>query len=225
VTGASGRPAGLLLDLDGTLVLSEPVHRRTWRHFFDLWGAEVDDVQYEQSFMGRRARDVLAAVPGPWTGRDLGEIQAEMMAHARTLGHAVETVPGASELIRRATDAGVPVAVVTSAGPPWAEEVLGPVLGVRDRVRVIVTAEDVATGKPAPEGYLSGCELLGVDAADCAGVEDSAAGVRALLAAGVGLAVGITTTSSAADLLAAGAHRAVADLRDPWLVELVTGRV
>jgi sugar-phosphatase len=134
-------------------------------------------------------------------------------------------VPGAAELIRQVTDAGVPVAVVTSAGPLWAEEVLGPVLGVRDRVRVIVTAEDVATGKPSPEGYLSGCELLGVDAADCAGVEDSAAGVRALLAAGVGLAVGITTTSSAADLLAAGAHRAVADLRDPWLAELVTGRV
>jgi sugar-phosphatase len=90
---------------------------------------------------------------------------------------------------------------------------------------VIVTAEDVATGKPSPEGYLSGCELLGVDAADCAGVEDSASGVRALLAAGVGLVVGITTSSSAADLLAAGAHRAVADLRDPWLAELVTGRV
>jgi sugar-phosphatase len=54
-------------------------------------------------------------------------------------------------------------------------------------------------------------------------VEDSASGVRALLAAGVGSVVGITTTSSAADLLAAGAHRAVADLRDPWLVAFVAG--
>ena len=225
MTAPSGRPTGVLLDLDGTLVLSERVHRVTWRHFFDLWGAEVDEREYEQTFMGRRAADVLAAVPGPWTGRNLRALQAEMMAHAQTLGRAVEAVPGAAELIRQVTDAGVPVAVVTSAGPLWAEEVLGPVLGVRDRVRVIVTAEDVATGKPSPEGYLSGCELLGVDAADCAGVEDSAAGVRALLAAGVGLAVGITTTSSAADLLAAGAHRAVADLRDPWLAELVTGRV
>ena len=181
MTGSSGRPAGLLLDLDGTLVHSEPVHRRTWRYFFDVWGAEVDDVQYEQAFMGRRASDVLAAVPGPWTGRDLGAIQAEMMAHAQTLGHAVDTVPGAAELIRRVTDAGVPVAVVTSAGPSWAEEVLGPVLDVRDRVTVLVTAEDVTTGKPSPEGYRHGCERLGLDPADCAGVEDSASGVRALL--------------------------------------------
>lgn len=223
MSGPSGRPAGLLLDLDGTLVLSEPVHRRTWRHFFDLWGAEVDDRQYEQSFMGRRASDVLAAVPGPWSGRDLGAIQAEMMAHAQTLGHAVETVPGAAELIRRVTDARLPVAVVTSAGPAWAEEVLGPVLGVRDRVRVLVTAEDVTTGKPSPEGYRRGCEGLGLDPGDCAGVEDSASGVRALLDAGVGRVVAVTTTSSADDLLAAGAHRTVADLRDRWLIGLVTG--
>ena len=224
MTGSSGRPAGLLLDLDGTLVLSEPVHRLTWRHFFDLWGAEVDDHQYEQTFMGRRAADVLAAVPGPWTGRNLRAIQAEMMAHAQMLGHEVETVPGAAALIRRATDAGVPVAVVTSAGPAWAEEVLGPVLGVRDRVQVLVTAEDVSTGKPSPEGYRRGCELLGLDPADCVGVEDSASGIGALLAAGVAQVVGVTTTSSAADLLAAGAYRAVADLRDPWLAGLATGR-
>jgi sugar-phosphatase len=223
VTGSSGRPAGFLLDLDGTLVHSEPVHRRTLRYFFDVWGAEVDDQQYEQAFMGRRASDVLAAVPGPWTGRDLGAIQAEMMAHAQTLGHAVDTVPGAAELIRRVTDAGVPVAVVTSAGPSWAEEVLGPVLDVRDRVTVLVTAEDVTTGKPSPEGYRHGCERLGLDPADCAGVEDSASGVRALLAAGVGTVVGITTTSSAADLLGAGAHRTVADLADPWLVAFASG--
>ena len=225
MTGPSGRPAGVLLDLDGTLVLSERVHRLTWRHFFDLWGAEVDDHQYEQTFMGRRASDVLAAVPGPWTGRNLRAIQAEMMAHAQTMGHAVETVPGAAALIRRVTDAGVPVAVVTSAGPAWADEVLGPVLDVRDRVSVLVTAEDVATGKPSPEGYLRGCERLGVDPADCAGVEDSVSGVRALLAAGVGRVVGIITTSSTADLLASGAHQTVADLRDPWLTGLVTDRV
>ena len=223
MTGSTGRPAGLLLDLDGTLVLSEAVHRRTWRHFFDLWGAEVDDRQYEQTFMGRRASDVLAAVPGPWTGRNLLEIQAEMMAHAQALGHDVETVPGAAELIRRVTDAGVPVAVVTSAAPAWAAEVLGPVLDVRDRVAVLVTAYDVGTGKPSPEGYEQAVGRLGVDPAGCVGVEDSASGVCALLAAGAGSVVGITTTSSAADLLTAGAHRTVDDLRDPWLLALAAG--
>jgi sugar-phosphatase len=217
------RPAALLLDLDGTLVHSEPVHRRTWRHFFGLWGADVDDREYEQTFMGRRASDVLAAVEGPWTGRDLGRIQAEMMAHAQTLGHDVDPVPGSAELIHAAADAGLPVAVVTSAALSWTEEVLGPVLGVRDRVQVLVTAEDVATGKPDPAGYAAACRRLGVEAAACLGVEDSASGIRALLGAGVGAVLGVTTTSPAADLLAAGAQRTIDDLRDPALVALVSG--
>jgi mannitol-1-/sugar-/sorbitol-6-phosphatase len=215
-------PAALLLDLDGTLVLSEPVHRRTWRHFFGLWGAEVDEHEYEMTFMGRRASDVLATVRGPWTGRDLGAIQAEMMAHAQALGHDVDPVPGAADLIRAAAGAGLPVAVVTSAARSWTDEVLGPVLDVRDEVQVLVTSEDVATGKPAPEGYQAACRRLGVEAAACLGVEDSTSGIRALLGAGVGSVVGVTTTSPAADLLAAGAHRTVADLRDPQLLALVS---
>jgi mannitol-1-/sugar-/sorbitol-6-phosphatase len=222
VTPERGRPAGLLLDLDGTLVLSEEVHRLTWRHFFDSCGADVDDDQYERHFKGRRATDVLAAVPGPWTGRDLAAISAEMTAHARTLGSSVDPVPGAAALVRRAADVGVPVAVVTSAGTGWAGQVLGEVLGVRNRVDALVTADDVATGKPSPEGYLRACALLRLAPGRCAGVEDSASGIGALLAAGAGTVVGITTTSPADDLLAAGAHRTVADLRDPWLVGLVT---
>ena len=225
MTGQGGRPAGLLLDLDGTLVLSEHVHRLTWQHYFDLWGIEVDDPEYERTFMGRRATDVLGGLAGPWTGQDLRALSAEMMAHAQTLGHAVETVPGAAAMVRRVADAGVPVAVVTSAGPAWAEEVLGPVLGVRDRIRALVTADDVVEGKPSPEGYRRGCALLGVEPASCVGVEDSASGIRALLAAGVGSVVGITTTTPAADLLAAGAHRTVADLREAWPAFLASYRV
>jgi sugar-phosphatase len=221
VTAAWSRPAALLLDLDGTLALSEKAHRMTWQHFFDTWGVDVDDEEYRSTFMGRRANDVLAAVPGPWTGHDLSAISAAMMAHAETLGHVVEPVPGAASLIRRAGASELPVAVVTSAGLGWAEDVLGRLLDVRDLVRVLVTAEDVTTGKPSPEGYLRGCELLGVPPAECAGVEDSSSGVRALLDAGVQHVVGITTTTPTEDLLAAGAHRTVADLEDDDLIRLV----
>ena len=222
MTAAWSRPAALLLDLDGTLVLSEQAHRLTWQRFFDTWGVEVDEREYQRSFMGRRAEDVLAVVPGPWTGHDLAAIAAKMTAHAETLGHVVAPVPGAADLIRRATDAGVPVAVVTSAGTGWAEDVLGRLLDVRDRVRVLVTAEDVTTGKPSPEGYLRGCELLGVPPAECAGVEDSSSGIRALLSAGVEHVVGITTTTPAEDLLAAGAGCTVADLRDDAVIGLMS---
>jgi sugar-phosphatase len=212
---AAPAPRGLLLDLDGTLVLSERVHRLTWQRFFDDWGLDVDEREYETTYKGRRAVDVLSTVRGPWSGADLGAVSARMSAHARTLGDTLEVVAGAAELVREAACEAMPVAVVTSAGRSWAEEVLGRVLGVRELVRHLVTADDVAAGKPAPEGYLRGCRLLGVDPAACTGVEDSVSGVRALVAAGVGRIVGITTTSAPADLRAAGAQRIVGDLRDP----------
>jgi len=221
VTGPPVTPAALLLDLDGTLVLSEGVHRRTWQHFFDTWDVEVDDAEYRRTYLGRRAGDVLAQVRGPWTGTDLATAVRAMSGHALALGEDVEVVRGAPELVRGAAGAGVPVAVVTSAGAAWADRVLGPVLGVRDLVDVLVTAEQVGTGKPSPEGYRRACDLLRVEADRCVGVEDSPSGVRALLGAGVTAAVGVTTTSAASELLVVGAVVTVPDLLAPELLGLV----
>jgi sugar-phosphatase len=221
VTAGPTRPDALLLDLDGTLVLSERVHRHTWEHFFDTWSVEVDEGEYQRSYMGRRAGDVLAQVPGPWTGTDLTEAVRAMTRHALTLGDQVEVVPGAAELVRLAAAAGVPVAVVTSAGQEWAERVLGPVLGIRDLIAALVTAEQVQTGKPAPEGYARACALLGVDPARSVGVEDSPSGLRALAAAEVGVLVGIATTAEETALQTAGAHLTVLDLAAPALRSLL----
>ncbi len=56
---------------------------------------------------------------------------------------------------------------------------------------VVVTSEDVAAGKPAPDPYLVAAERLGVDVARCAIFEDSENGVAAALAAGAGVVVGV----------------------------------
>lgn len=223
MTADRARPAALLLDLDGTLVLSEVVHRLTWQHFFDTWGVEVDDVEYARTYMGRRAGDVLAEVPGPWTGTSVTAAVRSMTRHARSLGHQVEAVSGATALVRAAAASDVPVAVVTSAGADWAERVLHDVLGVRDLVRVLVTAERIGTGKPSPEGYALACTLLAVDPARTVGVEDSPSGLQALAGAGVGTLVGVTTTSPPAALRSAGADLTVPDLAAPLLRELLGG--
>ena len=73
---------------------------------------------------------------------------------------------------------------------------------------VLVTAEDVQRGKPAPDGYLLAARELGVAATSCVVVEDSPAGVAAGVAAGA-LVAAVTTTHpadalSSADLVVAG---------------------
>jgi sugar-phosphatase len=135
----------------------------------------------------------------------------------------VEPVPGAVALAGELRRRAVRAAVVTSAGRSWAGRLLGGVL--RIAVDVLVTAEDVRRGKPEPEGYLLACRRLGVEPGECAALEDSPSGIRALAAAGVGRVVGVTTTSSADVLRAAGADVTVPDLRPPASLAALGGCV
>jgi sugar-phosphatase len=201
-------PAALLLDLDGTLVDSEPIHRATYRAFFQQRGWDVADLS---PFTGRRAQDVFATTPGPWSDGDPQELAAAVVAC--TPHDAVpEAMAGARRLVEAAVAADVPVAVVTSAAPPWAERALDEALGIRDQVDVLVTALDVVDGKPHPAGFALACERLDVSASRCVAVEDSPAGVEAALAAGVAEVYGVATTHSAAALREAGAVDVYDDL-------------
>ncbi len=201
--------SALLLDLDGTLVDSEPIHRRGYRAFFAHKGWEVPDLSV---FTGRRAEDVFATEPGPWAGLDPADVLAEVLLHVPD--EAAQAVPGARELIEVARAAGVPVAIVTSAGPAWVERSLveSLLLG-RDSVDVIVTARDVVDGKPDPAGFALACERLGADPTQALAAEDSPAGVRAALGAGVRRVHGVATTHERDLLLEAGAVEVHDDLR------------
>ena len=70
-------------------------------------------------------------------------------------------------------------------------------LGVRERFDVIVTAADVARGKPAPDIYLEAAAQLGVEPADCLVLEDSVPGCEAALAAGMSVIACPSVVSSA----------------------------
>lgn len=203
------RVSALLLDLDGTLVDSEPIHRRGYESYFADRGWHVPDLSV---FTGRRAEDVFATEPGPWAGLDPQQVLAGVLRHVPD--EAARPVPGARELIEHARGIGVLVAIVTSAGPAWVERSLveSLTLGL-DSVDAVVTARDVADGKPDPAGFALACERLGVEASEALAAEDSPAGVRAALAAGVRRVHGIDTTHDAALLTDAGALEVHHDLR------------
>jgi sugar-phosphatase len=201
-------PAALLLDLDGTLVDSEPLHQASYRSFFEARGWEPPDLSV---FTGRRAEDVFAVLPGPWTGHDYDALADEVTAFVADSGPP-EPLPGAAELIAAAHRHGVPVAVVTSAGPAWTTRAIEGPLDAAERIDLLVTSADVVDGKPDPTGYRLACERLGVDAARALAAEDSPAGVRAAVAAGVGEVVAVSTTHAEAELVEAGAARVVRDL-------------
>ena len=201
--------AALLLDLDGTLVDSEPLHRERYRAWFAQRGWPYDDAVAAQ-FTGRRADDVFRTLDGPWRGEDPEALLAQIIA-LEPLRRLPEPVAGAGEAIGWARAHGIPLALVTSAGSRWAGRALEALggIGVFDTT---VTRDDIATGKPDPACYALACERLGVAAGAAAACEDAPDGVRSAAGAGVGVVVGVTTSFTAQQLAQAGATRTLPDL-------------
>jgi len=195
------RCQAFLFDLDGVLVDSRSVVERTWRRWAERH--QLDPTPLLQIAHGRRARDTLRmVVPNLATDAEVEWLDATELADREGL----RVVPGADKLL-----AALPSnrwAVVTSCGRTLARlrlESAG--LPVPD---VLIVAEEVKQGKPAPDGYLLGAKWLGRDPAECLVFEDAPAGIAAGRAAGARV-VGLTTTHAADDLT--GVDATIADFR------------
>jgi sugar-phosphatase len=191
--------AGLLCDLDGVLVDSGDAVERVWREWALEQGIDPDLV--ERASHGVPSRAVIARVaPGLDAQRESERVER---LHAATGGVAL---PGAAELMR---DPPCPLAVVTSGSAPLVQARLE-AAGL-PQPTALVTADDVARGKPAPDPYLAGAAALGVDPSACIVLEDAPAGIEAGRAAGA-MVWAVTTTHRADEL--AGAQELGATLAD-----------
>lgn len=205
--------AGLLLDLDGTLLDSEPIHRESFRLYFLSRNWTVPDDVLKQ-FMGRRASEVFPTLSGPWDGEDPVALTRDIIAMLPLAEAKPRPIPGAALALRSAVEHSIPVAIVTSAVRPWALEALE-ILGAQGFLGhglELVTAEDCAVGKPDPLPFALGGQILGIDMARSVAIEDSPAGLHSARAAGVGHLVGLASSRSAEELVAAGADETATDL-------------
>jgi len=175
------RASALLLDMDGTLVDSHAVVERLWTQ----WSIEhgIDPARTLSVIHGRQGQDSMAVLlPDRPHDVNLAE-NAAMLAAETAQTEGVVAIAGAADLLAGLAREGVPYALVTSATTELAT--------ARMRAAglpmppVVIAAADVSRSKPDPEGFLAGATALGVDAADCIVVEDSANGIAAGLAAGM----------------------------------------
>jgi len=189
------RCRGVLFDLDGVLVDSTPAVARVWAGWAREHGFIPDEVVKKAH--GRPSLTTIRELL-PSADHDAENREVERREIADVDG--VIPLPGAMELL-----GALPPerwAIVTSCTRPLAH--------VRIRAaglpqpRQLVTADDIKHGKPDPEPYLKGAQLLGVSAVDCIVFEDAPAGIRAGKAAGARV-VALRTTSSDAELQQAGA--------------------
>jgi sugar-phosphatase len=176
--------AGVLFDMDGTLVDSDAVVARVWTEWSER--NAVDPAEVLRITPGRPARDSLRDL-APWLTEAERDAEAEaLLAIERADLDGVVATEGALALLDWLTAAGLPFGIVTSADRPLAVARLG-AAGIT-APDVLVTASETVRGKPDPEGYLTAAARLRLDPRETLVVEDSLAGVLAGKAAGATVA-------------------------------------
>ncbi|MDP2362032.1 MAG: HAD family phosphatase [bacterium] len=214
---AAFRLRAVLLDMDGVLIDSQPNHVRAWQAVFAARGVALDAMLPLQR-EGEKALDTCA-----WICRELGldwdsREREALVAEKRRIFRALpgsDVFPGAVDLLDGLAARGLPAALVTGSTVVNARALVPAALWAR--FGAVVTAEDVARGKPDPEGYRKAAAALGVTPDSCLAVENAPFGIQAARAAGCRV-LALTTTLPAEWLAEAdeisGRHEVVLEIVD-----------
>jgi beta-phosphoglucomutase len=184
----------VLWDLDGTLADSTAIHWQSWQAALEPERVRITEADFLATF-GQRNEEILRSWLGP--GADAAHIQRvgerkELRYRALLAAQGLEPLPGAAEWVRRLASSGWRQAIASSA-PRLNVQAMTRSLKFTSLLSTVVSAEDVAAGKPDPEVFLVAASRLGVPPNRCVVVEDAAAGVEAARRAGmacIGLGAG-----------------------------------
>ena len=178
----------ILFDCDGTLVDTMPIHRAIWNQLFLRYDFVITDEWWEEWANLPLLPMVQHVIPGA-TPALADELNLEAMDMYNTMLHMIEPLDHVIEVARR-YHGTLPLAVVTGGY----RDVVVPSLdaaGITHLFDFIVTADEVAHSKPAPDLYLLAMGKLGIEPGSCLVYEDSEIGMASARGAGAGRIVDI----------------------------------
>jgi beta-phosphoglucomutase family hydrolase len=242
VLGLPEKVRACLFDLDGVLTDTASVHTKAWKAMFDAYlsqrakstgekfvpfDAAADYRQYVdgkkredgvRSFLSSRGIDLPDGSPDDpddaETVYGLGNRKNDMFNKVLH-DDGVEVFEGSRRYLEAASAAGLGIAVVSSsANTREVLEITGLDRYIQQRVDGITLRDEHIAGKPAPDSYLRGAQLLDVPADAAAVFEDALSGVQAGRAGNFGFVVGVDRVGQAEDLRQNGADVVVTDLAE-----------
>ena len=204
---------GVIFDMDGVLCDSEAIiAEAACRMFAERYGVTVqlsDFVPFigtgEDRFLGGVAEQYGLTLQLP------ADKELTYALYLALIPGRLKALPGAHSFVRRCRAAGLKLAVATSADRIKMNGNLGEIGLPVESFDACVTGTEVARKKPFPDLFLQAAAGLGLAPEECLVVEDAVSGIQAATAAG-SPSLGLTTSHTAAHLLAAGARWVAPDL-------------
>ena len=215
---ASGK--ALLFDIDGTLTDTDALHLEAFNQVLGPHGHVFDHARFTKELQGFSNASIserfLAGQPPARQAAIMGEKE---QAFRTLVAGRIQPLPGLMALLAQADRANVPMVAVTNA-PRLNAEMLLSGLGIAERFKTLVIGDELPHGKPHPMPYLEGLRAVGAAPKASAAFEDSRSGVQSASSAGIPT-IGIRTSLSHDDMVAAGAVMSAKDFDDLQLLEFV----
>jgi beta-phosphoglucomutase family hydrolase len=198
-----------IFDMDGVIIDSHPIHKKTWRKFLKLLDKEISEEDLNFVMDGRKREEILRHF--------LGELSDE---EVRLLGHQkeqlfrqeaadIKVTEGLYDVLQQLSAAEIKLGVASSGSESRINYVLD-LFHLRHYFEAIVTGNQVTAGKPDPTIFRVTCDRLRVRPTETLVFEDSVSGVKAAKAAGM-RCVGLATNGVIATLLEVGADHIIPD--------------
>jgi beta-phosphoglucomutase len=184
--------SAVVFDFNGTLSDDEPVLCEIFMHLFAEHGRPMSAQEYFDQLAGLSDPEIVKT----WLGEDHPDVEAVIDERVHRYRAAAADGSTIHEHVREAVRFAaerVPLAICSGAARAEIEPVIG-AARIAGCFRVLVSSDDVAHGKPDPEGYVKTLDLLEADPAQAVVFEDTEAGIASARAAGVGRVLAMRTT-------------------------------
>ncbi|MEE1443968.1 MAG: GNAT family N-acetyltransferase [Blautia sp.] len=176
---------GIIFDMDGVLINSEPFHYQVWKEVLKQRGIEISYEIYKPcigstvGFLMEILHEHYGVDPKDRSLPEQVKITKDKMIQKQ--GYP-QLVPYVKEMLERFQKAGYSMAVASSSPKSYIEQVTA-FWGIDHYFKILVSGEQVKSPKPAPDVFLKVAEILGLSSDECLVIEDSENGCKAAKAA------------------------------------------
>jgi beta-phosphoglucomutase len=190
---------GVIFDLDGVLIDSGWAHKQSWYDLAEKEGYQMTDDFFYSTF-GMQNYQILPMLAGKELSNEkINEMSDWKEQRYRDIfSESIELSAGAENLFGELKGGGFLLAIGSSTPKDNLDFVMEK-LNLEKHFKTIVSKEDVANGKPAPDTFLAAAQKLALKPENCIVIEDSLPGVEAGKKAGMSV-IALTTTRDRTEL-------------------------